>query len=63
MKELYTRLTALVLLVIICFVVDMKLRSYSSERRLEDGSILMTCVGKIVGIDVSKATGDSHSWS
>lgn len=63
MRESYVKLITLVLLVIICFAVDMKLRSYSSERKLEDGSILITCIGKVISIDVSMATGDSHSWS
>lgn len=63
MKETYIKLIALILVLIICFVVDAKLRGYSSERKLEDGSILITCIAKVISIDVGKATGDSHSWS
>ncbi len=63
MREIYIKLIALISVVIICLAVDIKLRNYSSERRLDDGSILITCIGKVTSIDVSRATGDSHSWS
>jgi uncharacterized membrane protein len=63
MKEWKTKLIALALIIIICFAVDMKLKEFSSESRLEDGSKLITCIGKVVSIDAGKATGESPAWT
>jgi uncharacterized membrane protein len=63
MKERRTKLIALVIILIICFSVDMKLKGFSSESKLEDGSKFISCIGKIVSIDAGKASGDSPSWT
>jgi len=63
MKEWKTKIIALALILIICFAVDMKLKGFSSETKLEDGSKLITCIGKVVSIDAGKATGESPAWT
>jgi uncharacterized membrane protein len=63
MKEWKTKLIALALILIICFAVDMKLKGFSSESKLEDGSKLITCIGKVVSIDAGKATGEAPEWT
>jgi uncharacterized membrane protein len=63
MKELYIKLIALVVTLVICFAVDAKLRGYSSEKKLEDGSRLISCIGKVISIDAGKATGEPQAWS
>jgi uncharacterized membrane protein len=63
MKEWYIKLIALVVTLVICFAVDAKLRGYSSEKKLEDGSRLISCIGKVISIDAGKATGEPQAWS
>lgn len=63
MKEWKIKLIALALILIICFAVDMKLKGFSSESKLDDGSKLITCIGKVVSIDAGKATGESPAWT
>jgi uncharacterized membrane protein len=62
MKEWKTKLSALIVLIIICFAVDMNLRGFSSETTLEDSSKLISCIGKVVNIDAGRATGESSAW-
>ena len=63
MKEWKIKLIALIALIIICFLVDMNFRGFSSERTLEDGSRLISCIGKVVSIDAGRANGQSPSWT
>ena len=63
MKEWKTKLIALALILIICFAVDIKLKGFSSESKLEDGSKLITCIGKVISIDAGKATGEAPAWT
>lgn len=63
MKDWKAKLPALIILIILCFFVDMSFRGFSTEKSLEDGSILITCIGKVISIDAGRATGESPAWT
>lgn len=63
MKDWKIKLPALVIIVIITLIINIRLYSYSSERKADDGSTIILCVGKVVGIDAGIAVGESPSWT
>jgi len=62
-SSFFQKLAALVAIFLACFIVDMKFRGYSSERKEDDGSVSISCIGKVVGIDAARATGEPPSWT
>lgn len=63
MKDWKLKLIASAIIIIICLIINIRLYNHSSERRADDGSINILCVGEVVGIDTPLAMGESPSWT
>lgn len=63
MKDWKTKLIGLAAIVVATIVVDILILNYSSEKRMDDGSIATTCIAKVISVDAGKASGEPPSWT
>ncbi|MGQ9610231.1 MAG: YibE/F family protein [bacterium] len=63
MKDWKLKLPALAIIIILCLIVNTRLYNYSSERKADDGSKVIVCVGRVISIDAGIAIGEPPSWT
>jgi len=63
MKDWRVTIPALAIIFLACFIVDAKLRNFSHEVVGEDGNTYVSCIGEIISIDASRATGGPLAWT
>lgn len=63
MKDWKLKFLALVIIFIIGVIVNIQLHNYSSERKADDGSTIIVCVGRIISIDAGIAAGEPPTWT
>ncbi len=63
MRDWKLKFLALAIIIIIGIIVNIQLYNYSSERKTDDGSTIVVCVGKVISIDAGIAVGEPPTWT
>ena len=63
MREWKVKLLALVIILLACFIVDMKLRGFSRETAGVGGATYISCIGEVVDIEAGRAAGEPPAWT
>ncbi len=63
MNEWKIKLIALVAIFLACFIVDMKLRGFSRETKVDETTEVL-CIGEVITLDAGRATGEPpNNWT